>query len=90
MTAEEKNWNDVKARFKTGQEVEGRVVHKAPFGDFVDIGAGFPALLEITQMPAPPPGQSAADLNPVGSTVKVRIASFEDAPDKQIRLTQKP
>ncbi len=90
MNPEEKNWNDVKARYMTGQEVEGRVVHKAPFGDFVDIGAGFPALLEIIQMPEPPPGQSAADLNPVGSAVKARIASFEETPDKQIRFTQKP
>ena len=90
MDAEQKSWNDVKARFKTGQEVEGRVVHKAPFGDFVDVGAGFPALLEITQMPEPPPGQSASDLNPVGSTVKARIASFEETHEKQIRLTQKP
>jgi ribosomal protein S1 len=90
MHPEDINWNDVKARFKIGQEVEGRVVHKAPFGDFVDIGAGFPTLLEIIQMPVPLPGQSPGDLNPVGSAVKARIASFEETPEKQIRLTQKP
>ncbi len=89
MDAEQKNWNDVKARFKTGQEVEGRVTAKTPAGDLVDINAGFTTLLEVSQMPEPPPGQSAADLNPVGSAVKARIASFEETPERQIRLTQK-
>ncbi len=90
MNAENNHWHDVKTRFKIGQEVEGRVVHKAPFGDFVDIGAGFPTLLEIIQMPEPPPGLSLGDVNPVGASVKARIASFEETPEKQIRLTQKP
>ncbi|MBD0256740.1 MAG: hypothetical protein ICV83_13560 [Cytophagales bacterium] len=90
MNAEDNNWNDVKTRLKIGQEVAGRVVHKAPFGDFIDIGAGFPTLLEILQMPEPPPGQSASDLNPVGSAVKARIAAFVEMPEKQIRLTQRP
>ena len=90
MDAEQKNWNDVKTRFKIGQEVEGRVTAKTPAGDLVDINAGFPTLLETNQMPEPPPGQPASDLNPVGSAVKARIASFEETPEKQIRLTQKP
>jgi ribosomal protein S1 len=89
-TAEDNNWNDVKARFKIGQEVEGRVTAKTPAGDLIDINAGFPILLPVSQMPEPPPGQSPGDLNPVGSAVKARIAFFEEEPDKLIRLTQKP
>ena len=90
MTGEDNNWTDVKARFKIGQAVEGRVTAKTPAGDLVDINAGFPTLLETNQMPEPPPGQSPADHNPVGPAVKARIASFEETPEKQIRLTQKP
>lgn len=50
----------------------------------------YPTLLAVSLMPEPPPGQSPADLNPVGPAVQARIASFEETPDKPIRLTQKP
>jgi hypothetical protein len=60
-----------------------------PAGDLIDINAGFPTLLETNQMPEPPPGQPALDLNPIGSAVKATIASFEETPEKQIRLTQR-
>jgi hypothetical protein len=59
-----KQLDDVKTRFKIGQEGEGRVTAKMPAGDLIDINAGFPTLLETNQMPEPPPGQPALDLNP--------------------------
>src|SRR6516164_3358726 len=40
-------WKAGKSRVPDGSRVTGVVVAKYPFGVFVDIGLGFPALLEI-------------------------------------------
>jgi ribosomal protein S1 len=89
MDAEEKNWQDVKERLRIGDQVEGRVMGKVPKGYFIDINAGFPTLLESDQMPvSATPGSE--DSVPVGSAVKARIVGFDETPEKQIRLMQKP
>ena len=88
MTKEEDNWNELKGKFKVGDEVEGIVVHKAPFGDFINIGVEFLALLEIIVMKDLTPEKYSERLyNPIGSKVKAYIVSFEDS-NKQIRLAQ--
>ncbi len=90
MESEDERWNQLKQTLKIGQEVEGVVVHKAPFGDFIDIGMGFMALLEIIQMPELTPDKyRAGDYSPVGSKIKARICLFGDS-NKQVLLTQKP
>jgi len=87
---EEEEWKTLKQRLQTGQEVKGVVIAKAQFGAWIDIGVGFPALLEIIEM---------ADLTlekyrtddwcPIGSEVKAKIAGFTDRLPRQIVLKQK-
>lgn len=90
MNQEEK-WCELKNRLKIGDKVEGKVVHKTPFGDFIDIEAGFSTLLEIIEIPELTPDQYRTRTHhPVGSKIKAYIAQFFDWPQKEIRLTQKP
>ena len=87
---EEVKWKDVQAKLQIGDEVEGKVVHKAPFGDFIDIGVGFPALLQIVDMlDLTPEKYREGNYSQVGNIVKARIIGFRDY-SKQIILTQKP
>jgi len=43
-------WPEVRSRLAVGQAVRGEVVCRAPFGVWVDIGAGWPALLRVPEM----------------------------------------
>lgn len=43
-------WPEVRARLAVGQTVRGEVVARAHFGVWVDIGAGWPALLRVPEM----------------------------------------
>jgi hypothetical protein len=43
------SWSDVKARYPIGSKISGRVVLKAPFGVWLDVGVGFPALILVTR-----------------------------------------
>ncbi len=89
MNSEEAKWQEVKQRLKIGDQVEGRVTDKAGFGDFIDIGEGFPALLESILMQTPEEYRyRPTDYYPLGSTVKAIIVLFDDW-NRQIRLTQK-
>ena len=46
----DEGWEGVKSRIKPGDSVTGEVVARFRFGVFVDLGVGFPALLEVTQV----------------------------------------
>ncbi|WP_210462179.1 hypothetical protein [Rufibacter roseolus] len=88
MTKAEDSWNEVKKKFKIGDEVEGIVVHKAPFGDFIDLGVEFLALLEVIVVKDLTPEKYRKGLyNPIGSKIQAYIVSFEDS-NQQIRLAQ--
>jgi ribosomal protein S1 len=90
MELEDEKWNAVKRKLKVGDEVEGVVVAKPPFGDFLDIGAGFPALLEIIDIDGLTPEKyRAGEYTPMGSRVKATIVGFADF-NKQIRVSQRP
>jgi len=81
--------NEIAAKFKPGTEVTGPVVHKAPFGDFIEIGASEPALLEIGCMPTLTPDlYKLGEYNPLGSTVKAWVLGIPSRRTKQLRLTQ--
>jgi ribosomal protein S1 len=41
------NWEGVKSQFRPGASVSGEVVARYHFGVFVNLGLGFPALLEV-------------------------------------------
>jgi ribosomal protein S1 len=82
-------WEDAKSLFALGSKVEGIVVAQFHFGVFVDINAGFPALILVTRL-------SDADRQPytsmerypaMGSAVKARVCVWV-FPQRQIGLTQ--
>lgn len=45
-----KDWPEVKAALRIGQAVGGKVIAHAPFGVWIDIDIGFPALLLVVNM----------------------------------------
>jgi ribosomal protein S1 len=46
-------WEEAKQHLHIGMPVTGTVVARRPFGAFVDIGVGFPVLLEIIEIVEP-------------------------------------
>ena len=44
------SWEAMKSKLLIGDQVSGIVVTKAHFGAWIDLGIGFPALLEIIRM----------------------------------------
>jgi transcriptional accessory protein Tex/SPT6 len=43
-------WPETKAQLSIGQKVSGEVIARAPFGVWVNIGVGHPALLLVPEM----------------------------------------
>src|SRR5436305_7835800 len=81
-------WEAAKARLPMGSRVSGVVIARYPFGVFVDIGVGFPALLQIVCMEGLTPERyQADDWCPVGSSVSAFIGGFSDD-SRQIGLWQ--
>lgn len=81
-------WEGAKQRLTPGMPVTGVVVARYPFGAFVDIGAGFPVLLEIIEIEGLTPEEHrAGDWCPEGSRVTARVMDFQDS-NRQIRVSQ--
>ena len=78
-------WETAKSHLPLGTTVSGVVIARFPFGAFVDIGVGFPALLEIILMDVPV--AECRQSYPVGSSVTAFIGGFRDA-TRQIGLWQ--
>jgi ribosomal protein S1 len=86
--AERGDWNALRQRLSVGQPVRGVVVAQAAFGAWLDIGAGFPALLLLPDVAGITPERYAAgEWCPVGSTLDVQVVLFND-PDRKIRVAQ--
>src|SRR5262245_52720498 len=84
----QRDWEAVKHRIAVGDSVTGIVIARAPFGAWVDIGADFPALLEITTMSGLTPERyQAGDWCPVGSAVTADVSMFRDS-SRQVYLRQ--
>jgi ribosomal protein S1 len=83
------DWELVKSRLHAGSRISGEVVARHMFGVFLDIGAGFPALLEITQFNPPLKRRPVVieDYPNIGSTISARLVAFNDR-NRQIGLTQ--
>ena len=78
----------LKERLHVGRSVTGVVFARAPFGAWVDLGVGFPALLEIICIAGLTPERfRAGDWCPVGSEVTAFIGDFRDR-GRQIYLWQ--
>src|SRR5438046_1722200 len=84
----QREWESLRRRLAVGDSVTGVVVARAHSGAWVDIGAGFPALLAITAMAGLTPEQyQAGDWCPVGSEVAAEVSMFRDQ-SRQIYLRQ--
>lgn len=82
------DWESVKQRFARGQAVGGTVVLKSPFGAWIDVGVGFPALLSITVIAGLTPERYRSDdWCPIGSVIEAFIGGFSDD-RRQIGLWQ--
>ena len=81
-------WEHAKQHLAVGMPVTGVVVARYPFGTFVDIGVGFPVLLEIIEIEGLTPERyRAGDRCPEGSRVTARVMGFRDR-DRQIHASQ--
>jgi len=70
----EEDWQTVVDALSEGQSVTGPVVARAHYGAYVDIGVGFPALLQIILMRGlDHEAYIANEWSPVGSEVTARI-----------------
>jgi len=84
-------WSLFTAHVPVGAEVTGEVVARAVFGAWIDIGVGFPALLEIIAMAdLTPEKYRAGEWCPVGSLVTARLSYNEEDPsDRRIVLSRR-
>lgn len=79
LARNEEEWAALKFRLPTGQQVTGVVIAEAHFGAWIDIGVGFPALLEIVCFAGMTPERYRAnDWCPIGSEVTAFVCSFKD------------
>jgi ribosomal protein S1 len=82
-------WPNTRARLVVGQTVRGEVIARAPFGVWVDIAVGHPALLLVPEMAdARFRPIQFAEYPALGAMVEARIVSLGDR--AEIRLTQNP
>jgi hypothetical protein len=81
-------WVAVKKRLAVGESITGVVVARAPFGAWIDLGVGFPGLLEINGIAnLTPEHYRAGDWCLAGSEVTALIGGFRDE-GRQIGLWQ--
>ena len=82
-------WPGVRARLTVGQVVRGEVTARAPFGVWVDIGVGHPALLLVPEMAGARQRRiTFEDYAPLGAVVEARIMALGDR--GEISLSQHP
>ena len=79
------------ARFKTGQQVEGKVIRHAEFGFFVELADGVEGLVHASEAGGDATdrqSQKLEELYPVGQTVTCKIVKIDRA-DRKISLSIK-
>jgi ribosomal protein S1 len=82
-------WPAIKAGLVVGQAVRGEVIARAPFGVWVDIGAGHPALLLVPEMASACERPIRLEEYPkLGKVIEARVISLGDR--AEISLTQNP
>lgn len=83
------DWEDAKNRFPVGSHVSGPVKLRAPFGLWLDVGAGFPAVLLATRLqPAMRADEYFTQGPRLGDVVSATVCLHAD--DRQLILTQRP
>jgi hypothetical protein len=82
-------WDQVKKRLPVGSQTTGEVVACAPFGVWLDIGVGFPALLEVPEIASATQRRLRIDDYPAeGEIVVARVVGFRDD-NRQVYLSQR-
>jgi len=82
-------WREAQARLSVGQRVRGEVIARAPFGVWVDIHAGRPALLLVPDMAGARQHAIREDEYPaLGTVLDAWIRRLGD--DAKIVLSQHP
>ena len=85
----EEAWINFKNKFSIGQSVSGKIIHKAPYGVFLDIGEDFLCLLEIIEINDLNYELYTADqIFKAGEIVEGKVGDFTDS-NKQMRITQR-
>ncbi len=85
--AARQRWRSSPPKLAVGQAVEGVVVARAPFGVWLDIGVGHPALLLVTKMGGVRTVRLGfADYPPIDDRLVGRI--YVLGPDAEIGITQ--
>jgi hypothetical protein len=82
-------WPEVRGKLAVGQAVAGVVVARAPFGVWLDIGVGHPALLRVPEMErARERRLTFADYPAIGAALRARVIWISDS-QCEISLTQR-
>jgi len=84
-------WEQALERFKTGQQVEGKVARHAEFGFFVELAEGVEGLVHASEAggdAADRQTQKLEELYPVGQTVTCKVVKI-DRTDRKIGLSIK-
>ncbi len=82
-------WPAVTAGLAVGQQVRGEVIARAPFGVWVDIGAGHPALLLVPEMAGAGERPIRFEEYPaLAMVIEARVISLGER--AEIGLTQNP
>ena len=72
-------WNEARERIRIGQSVRGSVIARAPFGVWLDIEVGHPALLLVPEMRGAKEHRITFDDYPViGAVVEAHIVALGD------------
>lgn len=83
-----REWSEARSGLAVGQMISGRAVDRRPLGVFVDVGVGFPALLEVVRFEgARQRRYDLKDYPTVGDTITARVAAFNDG-SRQVGLSQ--
>lgn len=82
-------WPQARAKLQVGQLVRGDVIARAPFGVWVDIGIGHPALLLVPEMAGVRERRIVFDDYPaIGEAIEARVVGMGDG--AEIALSQYP
>jgi len=83
-------WEQVKMTLKQGMEVRGKVIARVPFGIFLDIDVGFPALIRVIDLKnADEKPYTSMEMHPLsGSNATGIVVGFNER-NRQIDLTQR-
>ena len=80
-------WENIKARYKIGQSIEGKISKVVDFGAFVEIEEGLEGLVHISEF-SNEQVERVADVAKIGETVRAEILSI-DPRERKIGLSVK-